>query len=92
MTESQTEWGDPPQVLAAFVRNASALREERRENEQLRQALDSRVLIEQAKGIIANERGVSVDEAFRVLRKHANDRNATVRAIAGAVVNLGLRP
>lgn len=79
-------------IAAAFVRNASALMQERRVNEQLRQALDSRVLIEQAKGIIANERGVSVDEAFRVLRKYANDRNLTLRAIAGAVVNLGLRP
>lgn len=60
--------------------------------EQLQQALTTRVLIEQAKGMVAAQRGTGVEEAFEVIRRHARDHNATLRAIADAVVNLGLRP
>lgn len=59
---------------------------------QLQQALDSRVVIEQAKGILAGERGISVDAAFAMLRDHARRRGAPLREVAEAVVNLGLRP
>ena len=79
-------------IAAAYVANASKLDQERRTNEQLQRALDSRIIIEQAKGIIANHHGIGVDQAFGRLRKHANDHNATLRATAQAVINLGLRP
>ena len=79
-------------VATAYVLNASQLERERRTVEQLQHALDSRVVIEQAKGIIAGERGVTLDAAFALLRKHANDRNTTLRSVADAVVRLGLRP
>lgn len=79
-------------IAAAYVLHASELNRERRTVEQLQQALESRVVIEQAKGILAAERGVTVDRAFAVLRKHANDRNASLREVAEAVVRLGLRP
>lgn len=58
---------------------------------QLQQALDSRVVIEQAKGILAQAYGISVTEAFERLRVHARSRNAKLQAVAEAVVNLGLR-
>jgi hypothetical protein len=79
-------------IGASYVRTASALLEQRRTSEQLQAALDSRVIIEQAKGIVAAQRGISVDQAFAVLRKHANDRNLQLRLVAEAVVKLGLRP
>ena len=72
--------------------HASELDRERRTVEQLQGALDSRVVIEQAKGILAAENKISIDQAFALLRRHANDRNATLRAVAEAVVQLGLRP
>jgi transcriptional regulator with GAF, ATPase, and Fis domain len=84
------------QVLAdmasAYVVGASELDKSRRTNEQLQAALESRVVIEQAKGLIAGERGVSVDEAFEVLRSHARRRGASLRSVAEAVVRLGMRP
>jgi len=61
-------------------------------NAQLRTALTSRIVIEQAKGVLAEARGISVDEAFQVLRKHSRDHNARIHDVAAAVVNLHLRP
>jgi GAF domain-containing protein len=78
-------------IATGYVLNASELQRQRRTAEQLQRALDSRVVIEQAKGIIAAERKVKVDQAFALLRKYANDHNATLRSVADAVVNLGLR-
>ena len=40
-------------------------------NEQLQNALNSRVIIEQAKGMVAQRRDLSMEEAFAVLRDHA---------------------
>jgi GAF domain-containing protein len=79
-------------MATAYLINASAFDKQKRLAEQLQHALDSRILIEQAKGVLANEHGISVDEAFVHLRKHARDRGASVQAVADAVVNVGLRP
>ncbi|MGY1668630.1 PAS domain S-box protein [Geodermatophilus sp. SYSU D00696] len=61
-------------------------------NGQLEAALTSRVVIEQAKGMLAERRGISVDEAFQVLRRHARAHNASLQDVATAVVTLGLSP
>ncbi|RFA06832.1 transcriptional regulator [Subtercola boreus] len=52
---------------------------------QLHRALDSRILIEQAKGVIANELSLSMDDAFNLLRKYARDRNLTIRSVSEQV-------
>jgi GAF domain-containing protein len=79
-------------IAASYVAHASELDTAKRINEQLQTALDSRVLIEQAKGILAGERKISVDDALDILRNHARSNQASLRAIAEAVVNLGMRP
>lgn len=79
-------------MATAYVANAARLDQVRHTAEQLQEALDSRVIIEQAKGILAGERGITVDEAFAVLRSHARTNNVSLRAVANAVVNLRLRP
>jgi len=58
---------------------------------QLQTALNSRVLIEQAKGVIAERLTVSVDDAFGTLRRYARNNNAKLTDVATAVVNDGLR-
>jgi AmiR/NasT family two-component response regulator len=79
-------------VATGVAATARRCDEQRRTIDQLQGALDSRVVIEQAKGVISAERSVSVDEAFAVLRRHANDHNAKLHDVADAVVRLGLRP
>jgi GAF domain-containing protein len=79
-------------IATSYLINASKLAHQRRLNEQLQEALDSRIVIEQAKGILSAERGISIDEAFELLRRHARSHRAALRSVAEAVVNLGLRP
>lgn len=79
-------------IATSFVVHASRLGEAERLNAQLQQALDSRIVIEQAKGIIAGEAGIGLDAAFSLLRQHARHRQAPIRQVAEAVIHLGLRP
>jgi AmiR/NasT family two-component response regulator len=53
---------------------------------QLEHALESRVTIEQAKGILAERFGLSVDEAFDVLRRAARSNRLKLHAVAADVV------
>ncbi|MBK5223936.1 MAG: GAF and ANTAR domain-containing protein [Acidimicrobiia bacterium] len=51
-------------------------------NEQLNQALNSRVILEQAKGMLAERANIDVDEAFDRLRAHARRHNLRLGAVA----------
>jgi GAF domain-containing protein len=55
--------------------------------EQLQGALNSRIVIEQAKGVISRDHGVSVDEAFAALRTHARNSHLRLVDLAHDVVN-----
>jgi transcriptional regulator with GAF, ATPase, and Fis domain len=55
--------------------------------EQLQRALNSRVVIEQAKGALARAHGISVDEAFERMRRYARDHNRKLSELATAVVS-----
>ena len=59
---------------------------------QLQTALESRIAIEQAKGIIAEQMKVSVDSAFTVLRNYARTHNEKLTETARRVVIGSLRP
>lgn len=54
---------------------------------QLQHALDARVVIEQAKGVLAFEHGVSIDQAFALLRTHAQARDSHIREVAEQIVH-----
>jgi AmiR/NasT family two-component response regulator len=55
--------------------------------EQLQTALDSRVIIEQAEGVLAHQGGLAMAEAFAVLRRYTRRRNRRVTDCARAVVD-----
>jgi ANTAR domain/IstB-like ATP binding protein len=56
-------------------------------NEQLQTALDSRVIIEQAKGKLAERLGVDMNQAFSLLRDFARSRNLRLSDLARAFVD-----
>lgn len=64
-----------------------AVTEARRVAGQLQTALQSRVVIEQAKGLLAERTGCELDEAYQLVRWYARDHNRTLREVAGAVVD-----
>jgi GAF domain-containing protein len=55
-------------------------------SEQLQSALNSRVVIEQAKGAIAQFRGVTIDDAFTLLRSQARGSQRLLGEVAQAVL------
>ena len=55
--------------------------------EQLQTALNSRVLIEQAKGVLAERAQVPIDAAFTLMRSHARGHNRTLSRVAIDIVN-----
>jgi GAF domain-containing protein len=54
--------------------------------EQLQSALDSRVVIEQAKGVLSAHFGVGMEDAFQILRAHARDSRSRLADVAHQVV------
>lgn len=83
------------QVLAdmatGYIINARVLTEQQRVTAQLEHALESRVVIEQAKGLLAERHGVDPPAAFELLRAHARDHNRQLSEVARAVVEGSLR-
>jgi two-component system, response regulator / RNA-binding antiterminator len=77
-------------LVTALTQEALGHQQARQTAEQLQQALTSRILIEQAKGMIAAREGIGVDQAFIRLRQHARRHNAGLHDVARAVVQLGL--
>jgi GAF domain-containing protein len=56
-------------------------------NEQLQFALNSRIVIEQAKGKLAERLGLGMEEAFVVLREHARSRSRRLSEVARAFID-----
>jgi hypothetical protein len=55
-------------------------------NQQLERALASRIVIEQAKGVLAERHDLSVDEAFELLRRASRSHRMRIHKLAAAVV------
>lgn len=65
--------------------------QDRRLREELRDVqtrLAERKVVERAKGILMRERGVAEDEAFRLMRKLAMDRNAKIIDVAQQIIDV----
>ena len=66
---------------------AQELDELRLRNAQLEQALASRIVIEQAKGVLAERYRLDMTAAFEVLRRAARSNRVRIHELAGAVVS-----
>ena len=79
-------------MATSYLVNASELEKSRRTAEQLHQALLSRIVIEQAKGILAAERKDLHGRRLRGAARARPQPPCQPPGLADAVVNLGLRP
>lgn len=83
---------DDPMIRGVVCNLRLSLRrhaQERAENraEQLQTALQSRLIIEQAKGYLAGRDGMSVQEGFDRLRRYARDHQTGIQEVARGVVD-----
>ncbi|POH65128.1 MULTISPECIES: GAF and ANTAR domain-containing protein [Cryobacterium] len=62
------------------IRDASTLRD------QLQKALSSRIIIEQAKGVVAETANVSIEAAFDLIRRHARSHQTSLTLVAQSLV------
>ena len=74
-------------MASGYVLNAGRLDEARTLGQQLQHALGSRIIVEQAKGILAERNQISTAEAFERLRKHARSTNTRVHDLSRQIVD-----
>ena len=74
-------------IATGYLVHASAAQQHQRTAEQLQQALSTRLIIEQAKGVLATRHEINVDEAFLLLRRQARDHGTRIHDVARAVVD-----
>ena len=92
-TRSQS-WEDPAaraarglaRQAAVVLANAATLMTAQLANQHLEQALESRDLIGQAKGILMARQPISGDEAFEILRRASQRTNRKLRDVAADLV------
>ncbi|MDN4610682.1 ANTAR domain-containing protein [Arthrobacter burdickii] len=74
------------EYAATAMAHSSLYHSARREVEQLQEALTSRGVIDQAKGILMGRYRCGSDEAFQRLKQMSNDSNVRLRDVATALI------
>jgi GAF domain-containing protein len=87
LDESQFRLGQALADTATIgVLHQRAVSEHMTVSAQLQAALDSRIIIEQAKGFLAHRHGTGVEEAFTLMRRYARDHRMRLTEIARQVL------
>jgi hypothetical protein len=73
-------------VATIGILHERAFRRKEMVTEQLQNALNRRVTIEQAKGVLAERLHLTIEEAFALLRAYSRDRNLKLADTARAVI------
>jgi response regulator NasT len=80
-----------PDVLAAvgamIVARAADLKAARAEAENLREQLESRKLLERAKGVLMRKLGIPEEAAYRRMQKASQDENRKLKQIAESILS-----
>ncbi len=74
-------------VATLAILHAEAALEAERRDQQLQHALDSRVVIEQAKGMLAEQAHIDMATAFQRIRAYARHNNRQLTSVAAAIVS-----
>jgi AmiR/NasT family two-component response regulator len=75
------------ELVALLILNAMEASERGRLAGELQVALDSRVAIEQAKGVLVGRHGLTTRQAFERLRRAARDQRRPLAEVSRAVVS-----
>jgi AmiR/NasT family two-component response regulator len=78
--------GDAPEARDEVVRLRELAERLLEKNRQLEHALESRIVIEQAKGVLAERLEIRPDEAFELIRRAARHNRLPLRDLAAEVV------
>ena len=78
------------QVATVSILHEGALRDDHLAKDQLERALDSWVVIEQAKGVLAHTEQVDMDEAFALLRTRARDTGRRLSVAAQEIIDTAM--
>ena len=73
-------------VATIGILHERVLRETEILTAQLQHALNSRIVIEQAKGVVSYTKGVPIDEAFTLIREHARRHSRRLGDVARQIV------
>ena len=84
--ESLAAGTDVAEAIAIAVANAEAHHQLGEQARHLRIAMESRAVIEQAKGVLMAQQGVDAEQAFEILRAASQRANRKLRDIAAGVV------
>lgn len=74
-------------VATIGILQQRAVQEARVLVEQLQTALNSRIVLEQAKGVLAERAHLNLDDAFKMLRGYARNHNLRLRVVAESVIS-----
>lgn len=78
-------------MASGYIVNAYRYDQKVRLGEQLQQALDTHIVIEQAKGALSARTGLTPDEAFAVIRRYSRSHRTKIHDVARQVLE-GLDP
>jgi GAF domain-containing protein len=84
--ESLRAGTDVAEVIAVAVANADAHAQLFDQARNMRVAMESRAVIEQAKGVLMAQRRVDAEQAFEILREASQRYNRKLRDIAAGIV------
>jgi AmiR/NasT family two-component response regulator len=85
LPEGDIEVGTLEDASAAVARLLAVTHASYERRAQLEHALESRITIEQAKGIIAERYGLGVDEAFELIRRAARSHRIKLYDLVAAI-------
>lgn len=73
-------------IATIGILHERAMRETEALSQQLQHALNSRVVIEQAKGVVSHRQGVPMDDAFALIRAYARENGVRLGEVARRIV------
>jgi len=85
LPEGDIEFGTLENASAAVARLLAVTHASYERRAQLEHALESRIAIEQAKGIVAERYGLDVDEAFALIRQAARSHRMKLRDLVAEI-------